>query len=579
MALLPDTSASVLRRRWTDSSEVIDQGREIGFLTASEEPELHPLIREFLLAKVAATPDRDERVRGAIAESTAASAWTTAFELILRFDVRDMLERTLEAAYRPLLGSGRLSTLSEVASAMADERFPPPIVDLIDADVAHRSGAFAVSDELAQRAKDRWSRGAPLAGRAAVLQGQNGWALSDLEHAERACREALAIGNHDADIGDALYGLALVTLHSEDTRAAEMTARLRERSRNTLLDFLRYESVALLEQRLTRGFPEPLELDHVLAIRQRVGDIRLQTMFVLIASNAYAFRADFDEALRLCDLAKKEAAEFGLDFAFPHIYAHLGMLQVGIRKFGDAEHSLLRLEEAVERHPNNHHELNARILRAQIALALSRYDDAVRATTTRGIGRDVRATRAEVCALGAIGLATRGDAQRALEAAEAADAISQAIEIRALTTATRSIVAARAGKTEQSREILVLARRYGMWNALLVAMRASPELFEAIAADDRAHRDLALLFRKSRDWALARKAGIQLRPVDDPQAVLTPRELEVLDLLCQGLRNREISAALVIADSTTKVHVRHVLEKLGVRSRAEAAARYRHLLD
>jgi ATP/maltotriose-dependent transcriptional regulator MalT len=48
----------------------------------------------------------------------------------------------------------------------------------------------------------------------------------------------------------------------------------------------------------------------------------------------------------------------------------------------------------------------------------------------------------------------------------------------------------------------------------------------------------------------------------------------VLGLIARGFRNHEISNALFIADSTTKVHVRHILEKLGVRTRAEAVARY-----
>ena len=47
-----------------------------------------------------------------------------------------------------------------------------------------------------------------------------------------------------------------------------------------------------------------------------------------------------------------------------------------------------------------------------------------------------------------------------------------------------------------------------------------------------------------------------------------------MGLIVRGLRNHEISEALFIADSTTKVHVRHILEKLGVRTRAEAVARY-----
>jgi DNA-binding CsgD family transcriptional regulator len=53
---------------------------------------------------------------------------------------------------------------------------------------------------------------------------------------------------------------------------------------------------------------------------------------------------------------------------------------------------------------------------------------------------------------------------------------------------------------------------------------------------------------------------------------LSPRELEVLTLMGEGLRNREISERLFISEATTKTHVRHVLEKLRMRNRAEAAA-------
>ena len=44
--------------------------------------------------------------------------------------------------------------------------------------------------------------------------------------------------------------------------------------------------------------------------------------------------------------------------------------------------------------------------------------------------------------------------------------------------------------------------------------------------------------------------------------------------MARGFRNREIANALVISESTTKVHVRHVLEKLGARTRAEAITRF-----
>jgi two-component system NarL family response regulator len=55
------------------------------------------------------------------------------------------------------------------------------------------------------------------------------------------------------------------------------------------------------------------------------------------------------------------------------------------------------------------------------------------------------------------------------------------------------------------------------------------------------------------------------------QKSLTSRELEVLRMVVKGLGNKEIAAALNIAEVTVKLHVSHVLEKLNVKDRTEAA--------
>ena len=53
---------------------------------------------------------------------------------------------------------------------------------------------------------------------------------------------------------------------------------------------------------------------------------------------------------------------------------------------------------------------------------------------------------------------------------------------------------------------------------------------------------------------------------------LTPRELDVLKLVSTGVTNREIADNLFITESTVKIHVSNILEKLNLRNRREAAS-------
>ena len=78
------------------------------------------------------------------------------------------------------------------------------------------------------------------------------------------------------------------------------------------------------------------------------------------------------------------------------------------------------------------------------------------------------------------------------------------------------------------------------------------------------------LSEKAGDARREAPAGGGNRSLAEP---LTKREVEVLGLMAQGRTNPEIARELVIARPTAKTHVQHIISKLGVSDRTQAAVR------
>jgi two-component system, NarL family, nitrate/nitrite response regulator NarL len=71
--------------------------------------------------------------------------------------------------------------------------------------------------------------------------------------------------------------------------------------------------------------------------------------------------------------------------------------------------------------------------------------------------------------------------------------------------------------------------------------------------------------------AQAFRSGAPGADAPDALAELSPREREILELIARGDSNKEIARSLSIAETTVKVHVQHILRKLNLSSRVQAA--------
>jgi ATP/maltotriose-dependent transcriptional regulator MalT len=118
------------------------------------------------------------------------------------------------------------------------------------------------------------------------------------------------------------------------------------------------------------------------------------------------------------------------------------------------------------------------------------------------------------------------------------------------------------------------AQETGNFDSLITAYRGHASLlphFAKVADADR----LTAVLRRAKDVDLARVWGIAMQPVRKAhRAPLTARETEVINLVATGLSNKETAQALYVAEATIKVHLRHIYEKLGVRGRTEAVAKW-----
>jgi DNA-binding CsgD family transcriptional regulator len=184
-----------------------------------------------------------------------------------------------------------------------------------------------------------------------------------------------------------------------------------------------------------------------------------------------------------------------------------------------------------------------------------------------------KSTLGEFHGLLAVAAAARGESDSARDHTKQARRLTNGVDARCYAACADLIAAAPERRADDARAVVRTCLDRGFAHGLVVAYRAHPPLLRAFAAEPEAAAEVARVLRRAGDVRLASRIGFPGTAFADTSDLLTPREDEILGLLTNGLTNAEIAQRLVISESTVKVHVHHILRKLGVRTRLEAALR------
>jgi len=270
-----------------------------------------------------------------------------------------------------------------------------------------------------------------------------------------------------------------------------------------------------------------------------------------------------------------------MHFALPHSYLRKATATRGLRRFREARGAL---ESARRLSTDGDVTTTPTMEFAFLLLAEGRLTEASSLLDNKPPPEVAPGVQGEFLACKALIYSCQEQLRKAEACADAADEQTGVIEARALTSLARTVVAMQRVSdraTDLARDSFAQIRRSSNFNALVVAYRGYPPLLAALWAMPECRHELNDVVVRATDERLARSLGLGAFKADPlaPTSQLSARESEVHELLAQGLTNKEIAQQLFISEATVKVHVGRILEKLGVRSRTEAALRSNERLE
>jgi DNA-binding NarL/FixJ family response regulator len=258
--------------------------------------------------------------------------------------------------------------------------------------------------------------------------------------------------------------------------------------------------------------------------------------------------------------------------------------EIGLRRFAAARRSLKELAEIVYSREDPYLEIEHQVLHMRMKLANRRHRFTETLFREQVWENASGAVKSEYLSMKSLLATINGEPDEALRLADRARRLSDGADARFSSQFSLAIAQLAKDKNEKSFENLVISLTLecadsDVLDSLVLAARTDQRVPAAARANPAARTAFRDALVRSQDEAIARPAGLIDEEMEDvivvgPHRALTPRELEVLQLVSRGLSNSAIAEELVIAESTVKVHVRHILKKLNVDTRLQAALKF-----
>jgi DNA-binding NarL/FixJ family response regulator len=319
----------------------------------------------------------------------------------------------------------------------------------------------------------------------------------------------------------------------------------------------------------------------LIVLAERADEPMVATSFFTRIAEVQSIRSRYDEALALASKGLTVASNLHLDFAVGYCLVMRIGAEIGLRRFEAARRSLKTLAEIVYSREDPYLEIEHQVLHMRMKLANRRHRFTETVFREQVWENASGAVKSEYLSVKSFLATVNGHPDEALRLAEQARRLSDGADARFNSQFSIAIAERAQGKNEKSFQNVVISLTLecadsDVLDSLVLAARADHRVPAAARANPAAKAIFRDTLVRSQDEAIARPAGLIDEQMEDvivagPHRALTPRELEVLQLLSRGLSNSAIAEELVIAESTVKVHVRHILKKLNVDTRLQAA--------